>query len=81
LAAFPFYESRTHLLYLDDSGSSPNPTEEHFVLGGVSVYEAQAHWFTQELDQLAQGIDSSNPHGLIPAVSKALRDFVALFGM
>lgn len=53
-----------HLLYLDDSGSSPNPTEDYLVLGGLSVYEAQAHWFTQEMDRLAQGIDASNPHAV-----------------
>ncbi|MEW6261511.1 MAG: DUF3800 domain-containing protein [Thermodesulfobacteriota bacterium] len=51
-----------HLLYLDDSGSSPNPTEEYLVLGGLSVYEAQAHWFTQEMDRLAQDIHPANPH-------------------
>lgn len=42
-----------HLLYLDDSGSAGNPTEEYLVLGGVSVFEAQADWITLELDKLA----------------------------
>jgi len=50
-----------HLLYLDDSGSSLNPQEDYFVLGGVSVFEAQAHWFTQEMDKLALEIESKNP--------------------
>jgi hypothetical protein len=53
-----------HLLYLDDSGSSPNAAEEYLVLGGLSVYEAQAHWFTQEMERLAQGIDPSDPHNV-----------------
>ena len=53
-----------HLLYLDDSGSADNPNEEYLVLGGVSVFEAQAHWFTQQLDNLAQTIDPSDPHGV-----------------
>jgi hypothetical protein len=34
------------------------------VLGGVSVYEAQAHWFTQELDQLASTINAANPQAV-----------------
>jgi len=51
-----------HLLYLDDSGSAPNMSEEYFVLGGLSVFEAQAHFFTSELDKLAQSIDPQNPH-------------------
>ena len=50
-----------HLLYLDDSGSVPNKKEEYFVLAGLSIYEAQADWFTRELDTLAQGIDPANP--------------------
>lgn len=51
-----------HLLYLDDAGSSKNQNEEYLVLAGVSVYEAQAHFLTQELDKLAQSIDAANPY-------------------
>ena len=51
-----------HLLYLDDAGSLKNPTEEYLVLGGVSVYEAQADFITRELDRLAQTINPANPH-------------------
>lgn len=50
-----------HLLYLDDAGSTANSNEEYFVLAGVSVFEAQTNWFTQELDRLAQSIDAANP--------------------
>jgi len=53
-----------HLLYLDDAGSAANLTEQYLVLGGISVYEAQANWFVQELDKLASTIDSANPHGV-----------------
>jgi hypothetical protein len=53
-----------HLLYLDDAGSAPNPNEEYLVLGGVSIFEAQAHWFTQQLDSLAATIDPANPHNV-----------------
>src|SRR5713226_389332 len=53
-----------HLLYLDDAGSALNKTEDYFVLGGVSVFEAQVHFLTQELDKLAQGIDAANPHAV-----------------
>ncbi len=49
------------LLYLDDAGSAANSNEEYFVLAGVSVFEAQTNWFTQELDRLAQSIDAANP--------------------
>jgi hypothetical protein len=50
-----------HLLYLDDSGSVANKDETYFVLGGISVFEAQTNWITQELDKLAQSIDPKTP--------------------
>ena len=53
-----------HLLYLDDSGSANNPDEEYLVLGGVSVFEAQAHWFTQQLDELAQTVHPAEPYSV-----------------
>jgi len=51
-----------HLLYLDDAGSATNPNEDYLVLGGVSVFEAQAHWVTQQLDGLAESIQPGNPY-------------------
>jgi hypothetical protein len=51
-----------HLLYLDDAGSAANADEEYLVLGGISVFEAQANWFVTELDKLASTIDSAKPH-------------------
>src|SRR6267142_2948968 len=51
-----------HLLYLDDSGSAKNSDEDYLVLGGVSVFEAQANHIIQEMDKLAQSIDPNNPH-------------------
>lgn len=53
-----------HLLYLDDSGSPANASESYFVLGGISIFEAQAELFTREPDKLAASIDSSNPYGV-----------------
>ncbi len=53
-----------HLLYLDDAGSSANANEQYLVLGGVSVFEAQSHWITTQLDTLAEDIDPADPHGV-----------------
>ena len=60
----PFLLVSMHLLYLDDAGSANNPDEDYLVLGGVSVFEAQAHWVTQELDRLAESIYPSDPHSV-----------------
>lgn len=51
-----------HLLYLDDAGSAGNKSEDYLVLGGISVFEAQASFLTNELDKLASGISATNPH-------------------
>lgn len=53
-----------HLLYLDDAGSAANKDEQYLVLGGVSVFEAQAHYFTDALDNLAVSLDPESPRDL-----------------
>jgi hypothetical protein len=53
-----------HLLYLDDSGSPENTKEDYLVLGGISIFEAQAHYLTQQLDDLAESINPQNPDGI-----------------
>lgn len=50
-----------YILYLDDSGSAPNPKEQNLVLGGICVYERHTYFFTQQLDELAAKIDPVNP--------------------
>ena len=59
----PFF-CAMHLLYLDDAGSANNATEEYLVLGGVSVYESQAQWITQELGSLAESIQPGDPYSV-----------------
>jgi hypothetical protein len=53
-----------HLLYLDDSGFARNATETYLVLGGISVYEAQADYLSQKLEELALHISPSNPQAV-----------------
>ena len=40
-----------HLLYLDDAGFVNNLRGQYFVLGEVSVFEAQSHWVAQQMDE------------------------------
>jgi hypothetical protein len=51
-----------YILYVDDSGSIPNPNEEYFVLGGVCVPERSISWLTRQLDDFAETLDSTNPN-------------------
>lgn len=53
-----------HLLYLDDSGSAANTDEEYLILGGVSIFEAQADYITRELDSLAESIHPADPRSV-----------------
>jgi len=50
-----------YLLYLDDSGSAGNRTEQHLVLGGVSIFERQVHWISEEMNRLAEQISPISP--------------------
>lgn len=40
------------ILYIDGSGSVSNPNDEHFVLGGVAIFERQIFHLIEALDQL-----------------------------
>src|SRR5579863_2200720 len=50
-----------YLLYLDDSGSVPDSSQQHFVLGGLSVFERQGYWISQKLDQIAAPFNPADP--------------------
>lgn len=41
-----------YLLYVDESGSVRNPTERHFVLAGVAVFERQIYHLISHADRL-----------------------------
>ena len=51
-----------HLLYADESGSAGNPTESHFVLAGVSVFEKDTHWIARDLDNIAARFNPDESH-------------------
>lgn len=53
-----------YLLYLDDSGSVNNKTEEYFVLGGVCVPEQSIRWLSYELEKIAISIDVNSPSSI-----------------
>lgn len=52
-----------YILYLDDSGSVGNATEEYFVLGGLAVPETSVRWLSHQLDTIACTLSASNPSG------------------
>ena len=60
-AFFCFRRASVHLLYLDDSGHAKNPNEEYLVLGGISIFERQIHFVSQELDKIASRLHPSDP--------------------
>ena len=50
-----------YLLYLDHAGAIEDPAQKHFVLAGVSVFERQTYWISQELDSIAARFNSADP--------------------
>ena len=50
-----------HLLYADESGSPKDPNQNYLVLAGVSVFERQSFWISNELDKIAARFDPANP--------------------
>jgi len=53
-----------YVLYLDDSGSVGNKSEDYVILGGVSVFERRIHWLTKRLDDLAASLYAQDPHAV-----------------
>ena len=41
-----------YLLYVDESGDPTNPSDNHFVLGGVAVFERQIYHLNEALNEL-----------------------------
>jgi hypothetical protein len=50
-----------YLLYLDDAGSVHNTAENHLVLGGISVFERQLAWLSNDLEAVAKRFNPQNP--------------------
>lgn len=50
-----------HLLYLDDSGSPADASQQYFVLAGISVFERQGHWLSERLDAVAARFNPADP--------------------
>jgi Protein of unknown function (DUF3800) len=50
-----------NLLYADESGSVIDPKQIFFVLAGVSVFERQRFWISQELEKIAERFNPGDP--------------------
>lgn len=50
-----------YLLYLDESGAVQDKNQIHFVLAGISIYERQGFWISQELDRIAATFNQLDP--------------------
>lgn len=53
-----------HLLYVDESGSVSDPSQQYFVLAGVSVFERKTHWIEQSLNNIATKFCPTAPHSI-----------------
>ena len=53
-----------YLLYLDDAGTAKEPSEKHFVLAGIAVFERQAYWLQNSLERLVASLGHPTPEAL-----------------
>lgn len=53
-----------HLLYVDESGSPGDPTQNFFVLSGVSIFERQTHWVEKRLNEIVAKFSPDDPYAL-----------------
>lgn len=53
-----------HLLYADESGSIKDPKQIFFVLAGVSVFERQTFWLSEQLEKIAEIFNPGDPHSV-----------------
>jgi hypothetical protein len=50
-----------YLLYVDESGDPLNPEDQNFVLAGISIFERQTYWLSQQMDALETEIFGPTP--------------------
>ncbi len=62
LDCFSFLEM--HLLYIDESGSVKDVKQKHFVLAGISVFERQSYWISNEMDKIAARFNPGDPNSV-----------------
>lgn len=53
-----------HLLYVDESGSTSDPTQNYFVLSGISIPEKRTYWVEKEMNEIAAKFDSEDPYNI-----------------
>jgi hypothetical protein len=53
-----------HLLYIDESGHSQDATQRYFIMVGVSLFERQTFWISNELEKIAARFDPADPSSI-----------------
>lgn len=49
------------LFYVDESGHAADPNQNFFILAGISVFERQSWWISEELDRIAARFNPADP--------------------
>lgn len=53
-----------HLLYLDESGHSHDPSTDFFVLAGFSIFERSTHWLESAIHPIAARFNPLHPEAI-----------------
>lgn len=50
-----------YLLYLDEAGNESDPSDKHFVLGGLAVFERVTFFLSKQLEDLQEAHFPGSP--------------------
>ncbi|WP_337867315.1 DUF3800 domain-containing protein [Meiothermus sp.] len=48
-------------MYADESGSTSDPKQQHFVLAGFCAFERQGWWLSKQLEKIAERFNAADP--------------------
>jgi len=53
-----------YLLYCDESGTTKDPKQIHYLFSGICTFERQSYWIANEMDKIASTFNPADPHSI-----------------
>jgi len=53
-----------YLLYCDESGTTKDPNQIHYLFSGICTFERQSYWIANEMDKIASTLNPADPHSI-----------------
>ena len=59
-----FFGVKMYLLYCDESGTTKDPNQIHYLFSGICTFERQSYWIANEMDKIASTLNPADPHSI-----------------